>query len=259
MGYQLNLESPQTFNEKLQWLKLNDMDAFKTLCADKYGVREHIKNTIGEQYLIPLALSTTDPKNITAEKIPEYPIIIKTNHASGKVFIIRDKQNEDFSLIQKHLGYQLKKNYYHGHREIQYKNIKPCVIVEKLLMDENGEIPNDYKIHCFNGVPKYIQADSGRFTDRKGGIYDVEWNFQHFRYAKLKSSESNKPKCLEKMVQLAKELSSQFVYARVDFYEVDGQVYFGEITFTPDAGFGKFHPPETDQMLGKELNLKNLL
>ena len=172
-GYPIDLNSPKTLNEKIQWLKLNDMDAVKTKCSDKFLVREYIKNEIGEEHLIPLVYQTYSPKNITVEKLPDYPVIIKTNHASGKVFIIKDKSTQDISEIQESLKYQIRQNFYHPFREKQYKNIKPCILVEKLLQDEDGNIPKDFKIHCFNGQPTYIQVEIGRFVGQERVIYDT--------------------------------------------------------------------------------------
>ena len=163
-GFEPNLKSPQTLNEKIQWLKLNDMDDFKTMCSDKYLVREYIKRELGEEVLIPLVFQTYSPKDINLENLPDSPVIIKTNHASGHVFIIKDKSAQDFNEIQDSLKYQLRKNFYHSFREKQYKNIRPCILVEKLLQDVNGDIPKDFKIHCFNGQPTYIQVDTGRYV-----------------------------------------------------------------------------------------------
>jgi hypothetical protein len=254
-GYPLNLKSPQTLNEKIHWLKLNDMDDFKTMCSDKYRVRKFIKDEIGDEYLIPLAFQTNLVEDINSKNLPEYPVIIKTNHASGKVFIIKDKSTENFLEIQKSLKYQLRKNFYHSFREKQYKNIQPCIIVEKLMQDENGDIPKDFKVHCFNGKPTYIQVDTGRYVDQKRVIYDVNWNHIDIKWKENIGEEEEKPLTLEKMVEVAKSLSKRFLYVRVDFYEVNGLLYFGELTFTPGAGQQQFESIKIDKLWGNELQL----
>lgn len=254
-GYPLNLKSPKTLNEKIHWLKLNDMDDFKTMCSDKYRVRKFIKDEIGEEYLIPLAFQTNSVEDINAKNLPEYPVIIKTNHASGKVFIIKDKSTENFLEIQISLKYQLRKNFYHSFREKQYKNIQPCIIVEKLMQDENGDIPKDFKVHCFNGKPTYIQVDTGRYVDQKRVIYDVNWNHIDIKWKENIGEEEEKPLTLEKMVEVAKSLSKRFLYVRVDFYEINGQLYFGELTFTPGAGQQQFESIKIDKLWGNELQL----
>lgn len=254
-GYPLNLKSPQTLNEKIHWLKLNDMDDFKTMCSDKYRVRRFIEDEIGKEYLIPLAFQTNSVEDINAKNLPKYPVIIKTNHASGKVFIIKDKSTENFLEIQISLKYQLRKNFYHSFREKQYKNIQPCIIVEKLMQDENGDIPKDFKVHCFNGKPTYIQVDTGRYVDQKRVIYDVNWNHIDIKWKENIGEEEEKPLTLEKMVEVAKSLSKRFLYVRVDFYEVNGQLYFGELTFTPGAGQQQFESIKIDKLWGNELQL----
>lgn len=255
MGYEPNLESPQTFSEKIQWMKLNDKNPLKTRFSDKFCVREHIAKVIGEEYLIPLILESTSPTAVTSSSLPDYPVIVKTNHASGKVFIVKNKQAEDFSAMHKELNSQLKYNFYHSLREWQYKNIKPRVIVEKLLMDENGEIPKDYKIHCFNGQPKYIQVDSDRFSEHKRVIYNLDWQKLDIQLRFPAGEAESAPNCLDEMIKLATKLADNFNYIRVDFYEVNSKVYFGEMTFTPGSGMEPFTPSEYDREWGSLFKL----
>ncbi|MFT5249686.1 MAG: hypothetical protein ACI93P_001413 [bacterium] len=254
-GRTLDLESPQGFNEKIQWLKLNDRNSTKTLCADKYTVRSYVKSKVGEKYLIPLLLCTRNPLDIGPNNLPEFPIIAKTNHASGQVFIIKDKSYVDFIPIQDSFRYQLRKNFYHAHREWQYKNIIPRILVEKLLLDEEGHIPKDYKVHCFHGVPHYIQVDSERFSEHTRCIYDTEWNLQEIEYNKPRGDVSPRPTKLNEILNLAQVLSNDFIYVRADFYQVGEHVYFGELTFTPEAGRGAFSPLNTDLAWGKLIHL----
>lgn len=254
-GFELNLKSPQTLNEKIQWLKLNDMDDIKTMCSDKSLVRDHIKNEIGETYLIPLVYQTYSPKDIKPENLPDYPVIIKTNHASGKVFIIKDKSEHDFNEIQESLKHQLRHNFYHSFREKQYKDIRPCILVEKLLQDKKGNIPEDFKIHCFNGQPTFIQVDTGRYVDQKRAIYDTNWNYVDVKWKENKGAETERPLTLDAMIEKATLLSKRFLYVRVDFYEVDGQLFFGELTFTPGGGRQHFESIEVDKLWGSKLKL----
>jgi hypothetical protein len=254
-SHPLNLHDPQSFNEKLLWLTLYDRKSTKTLCADKYAVRDYVASQVGAEYLIPLALNTENPLDVVAENLPEFPVIAKTNHASGQVFIIKDLRTTDFSAIQESFRFQLRKNFYHGHREWQYKHIVPSIVVEKLLLDEQGDIPKDYKVHCFHGRPHYIQVDSERFSEHKRCIYDTNWTLLDIAYNKPKGEASLRPTKLDEILMLAAKLSKDFIYVRADFYQVNDRVYFGELTFTPEAGRGKFSPSSIDIDWGKLIHL----
>lgn len=251
-----NLASPVTFNEKLQWLKLNDRTPLHTICADKLAVREIIKKEIGEQHLIPLLLATDNIADLTADNLPEAPFVIKTNHDSGNVFIVTDKNTVDYEHIQQKLKYSLRHNYYHTSREWQYKNIKPTIIVERLISDQHGEVPKDYKIHCINGEPEFIQVDSDRFKTHRRTIYDTQWNEQSYAYKYQSLSGIERPKHLDKMLELARKLAKPFPFARIDFYDTGKELYFGEITFHPESGFGAFIPHKWDEILGKKIHLE---
>ncbi|MFT5294388.1 MAG: hypothetical protein ACI9YH_000394 [Colwellia sp.] len=251
----LDLKHPKTFNEKLQWLKLFDASSLKTTCADKLAVRSFVEKNIGNEYLIPLIYTTTNYENILPDKLPNYPFVIKTNHFSGKVFIIRDKSNVCFDEVRTSLKYQLRKNFYHGHRELQYKNIPPSIIVEKLLVDTDGNIPSDYKIHCFNGKPKYVQVDTARFTQHTRCMYDPDWSLLDFSLQKPKGKRTDRPAALEEMLKIAEKLSKKFLYVRVDLYEVNQKVFFGELTFTSGAGLEIFIPKSIDLLWGNQLDI----
>jgi hypothetical protein len=251
MGYKLNLKDPKTFNEKLQWLKFNDRDPLKALCADKYAVRNHIKKTIGDQYLIPLFFHTEDPNDIVPENLPDTPCIIKTNHASGDVFIVRDKSQIDFDKVQRKLRILLRKNHYDHTKEWQYKNIRPRILVEKLLVDENSNVPLDYKFNCFNGEITFITAHSDRFVGHKSSLYDPDWNPIDCRCNETENVELlAKPQMFETMKELAKTLSKDFVFVRVDLYNIGTEIYFGELTFCPGSGWAPFEPVEWDRKFG---------
>jgi len=259
LGYDLNLENPKTFNEKIQWLKLYDRNPLLTLCEDKYAVREYIKEKIGEQFLIPLIYHTDKPADIIPDNMPDFPFIIKTNHYSGEgVIIVKDKSKIDWKSVRKYLAILLKYNYYYRSKEWQYKNIKPRIIVEKLLLNENFGIPFDYKFHCFNGDLAYIQVDLDRHTDQKRNIYDPDWNFLNFQLKCKNGNIVNRPIVLNKMKSLAEIIAKDFCYVRVDFYNLGRKIFFGELTFRPGAGYVAFRPPEWDRKFGDKLILPNL-
>ncbi|MDR1879776.1 MAG: oligosaccharide flippase family protein [Tannerellaceae bacterium] len=255
-GYRLNLKNPATFNEKMQWLKLHDRTVLHTLCADKHAVRGYVTAMIGGEYLIPLVYSTEKAEELTPEALPDYPVIIKTNHSSGEVFIVRDKETADFPGIRKALKRQLKSNLYPYGKEWQYKDIPPRIIVEQLMTDEQGDIPMDYKLHCFNGKVRMIHLDVDRFTRHTRIIYDEQWNVLPFSWG-YESSEKviAKPLLLSRMIDIAERLAFPFIYVRVDLYLAKGQLYFGELTFHHGSGFEKFEPQVFDKITGDLLTL----
>ncbi|OQD44533.1 hypothetical protein BUL40_01455 [Croceivirga radicis] len=266
MGYELNLDNPQTLNEKIQWLKLYDRTDLHTICADKIEVRNYVEQKIGKEHLIPMLLVTENVEDITYETLPESPFIIKTNHDSGSYKIIKDKNEvKNWKVLRQFFAKKLKTNFYYSSKEWQYKHIPPKILVERLLQSKDGEIPKDYKVHCFGGKPKYIQLDFDRGTEHHSrNWYDENWDKANFHWAiKLKSGKETlpnkfnvpKPPTLEKILKFAEILSEPFAYARVDFYSVEGKVYFGEITFHHDSGFRPIVPKEWDYKLGEMVRL----
>lgn len=255
LGYTLNLENPKTFNEKIGWLKLNDRQPLQTIAADKYKVRDYISKKIGEQYLIPLVYQTKDPQDIIPENLPNYPFIIKTNHNSSGGIIVKDKRKINWRRTRFDLKKNLKENYFYSSREWQYKNIEPRIIAEKLLTDQDGNIPYDYKMHCFNGKLVFTQVDLDRQTNHTRNLYDVHWDFMTCRWVYQNGKEIDKPIVYEKMKSLAEEIAQDFIYVRVDFYVIDKEIYFGELTFHSESGIGKFIPQEWDSILGGMLVL----
>lgn len=253
----LNLKSPQTLNEKLQWLKLYDRTPLHTVCADKLKVRNHIKEVLGEEYLIPLVLSTKNVNDITPDNLPNYPVIIKTNHDSGTYFIIKNKESQNWKEIRAKLSKSLKVNYYKAGREWQYKNIEPFIIVEKLLINNNGTRIEDYKFECFNGNAEMINVDFNKEDVHKRNNYDINWNLLPILWPKeiLNGHDIPKPKELESMIKLAEKLASDFCFCRVDFYFFEDKIFFGEITFHPTSGYGQFYPEEKDLYYGNLIKL----
>ena len=254
-GKVLNLDNPQTFNEKIQWLKLYDNSPLKTKLADKYLVREWIAEKIGEDYLIPLLGVWDSFDEIDFDKLPD-KFVLKANHGCAWNIIVKDKSKFDKKKAKKKFDKWMKRNYaYRAGFEMQYKDIPPKITAEAFISDSKGEL-NDYKILCFNGKPEFIWIDQGRYTHRTENIYDTKWNLQPFLLTYENSKEEvPPPENLEKMIELAETLSKDFALVRVDFYNVDGKIYFGEMTFTSASGVDVFKPEEYNLKLGQMLKL----
>ena len=258
MGKELNLNNPQTFNEKLQWLKLYDRKPEYTIMADKYRVRDYIKNTIGEEYLIPLLGVWDDPEEIDFDALPD-KFVLKCNHNSGLgMCICKDKSKLNIKKVKQALKKGLEQDYYLTGREWPYKDVPRKIIAEKFMVDESGTELKDYKIMCFNGKAKCSFVCSERFskTGLKVTFFDREWNRMPFERCYPQSKEKlEKPKNYELMLKLAEQLSASVTFLRVDFYEINGKPYLGELTFHPGSGFEKFSPEEWDYKLGEMLKL----
>lgn len=253
----LNLENPKTFNEKIQWRIIHDRKNIYTQLADKYLVREYVKNKIGENYLIKILGVYKDPSEVEYDKLPNR-FVMKCNHDAGSVIICLDKKKFDINKVNKKLNFFLKRNFYYFSREWHYKNIKPLIICEefKPIFEKDrfgNELPEDYKLHCFNGEVKFLEVQFNRFDGkRRINIYDPDWNLLEFKMgSKNVNYYVEKPIQLEEMKKLARILSREFDYCRVDFYISEEKVYFGEITFTPCSGFDKFQPKEWDYKIGQ--------
>ncbi len=254
-GKSLDLDNPKTFNEKIQWLKLYDNSPLKTKLADKYLVREWIKNQIGEEYLIPILGVWNNFDEIDFDKLPD-EFVLKANHGSHWNIIVKDKSKFNKDKAKKKFDKWMKRDYaFKAGLELQYRGIEPKITAEKYMADSNGEL-NDYKIICFNGEPKFVWVDCGRYSEHTKNIYDLNWNLQPFTMTyPVSKNDIPKPKNLDKMIELAKKLCQDFAFVRVDFYNVDGTIYFGEMTFTSMSGTDKFKPEKYDLELGKMLKL----
>jgi len=260
-GRKINLKNPQTLNEKIQWLKINVREDFQTVCADKYKAREYWSK-FGTDGLVPLLFQTYDWKDITLEVIPDEPCIIKANNGSGEYFIVRDKKQIDINYIRKMCRIWLSRNYYLQEQEWQYKNIKPCIIIEKLLLDKNGKIPNDYKFNFINGELQFIYCSIDREGENYRAIYSPEWKRMDFEWVAKSDHKGalvgkgiETPKNYEKMIAIAKEIAKNFCYVRVDFYEVEGKLYYGEITLHHGSGYDTFEPEKYDYIYGGKMVL----
>jgi len=253
LGYSLDLEHPQTFNEKIQWLKCFYRDPIMTQCADKAAVREFVKNIIGERYLVPVygIYDTVDEINI--DELPN-EFVLKPTHSSGRVIICQDKKKTNWSNESNKLRKWLGENYYYTNGEWVYKDIKPKIICEKLL---SGEMI-DYKFMCFHGEPQLLFTCSEREKDLKVTFFDLQFNKLPFIRKYKSSNNVIKPINFEKMIEFSKLLASEFPFVRVDFYENEGKLYFGELTFFPGNGMEWFEPIEWDYKLGKLLDLSKV-
>lgn len=258
-GKKLNLNPPQTFNEKLQWLKLHDRNPLYTTLVDKYAVREYIKEKIGEEYLIPLIGGPwKSVEEIPFDTLPNQ-FVLKTTHDSGGVVICRNKAEFDFEAAKKKLKKSLKNNFYYGGREWPYKNVKPQIIAEQYMEEEAGNELKDYKLMCFHSKVKVSYVCSDRFSGEglKVTFYDAHWKRLPFErhYHPASAVDIKKPKSYEEMVRIAEKLSEDIRFVRIDFYEINEKVYFGEFTFYPGSGFEKFKPEEWDAKLGQLIEL----
>lgn len=253
MGKELNLDNPQTFNEKLQWMKLNNHNPLYTTLVDKYAVRGYIKKKLGEEYLIPLVGGPyVSADEIDFNQLPNQ-FVLKCTHDSASVTICRNRETFDISAVKKKLNKALKKNYYYVGREWPYKNVKPQIIAEKYMADESGVELKDYKIFNFAGKPKIIQVDYDRFVEHKRNLYTTDWEYigAEFQYPSDSAHVIKKPEVLNEMLDLAGRLSVGMPFVRTDFYCIGKHVYFGEFTFYPESGFGNFTPEQLGIEMGE--------
>lgn len=270
----INLNSPQTFNEKIQWLKLNDRQSKYTTMVDKYRVRNYIKETLGESYLIPLLGVWDNAKDINFDSLPD-KFVLKCNHDSGSVIVCKNKLQLNKKNVIKKLNKSLKKSGYWFGREWPYKNVKPCIIAEKYMIDTHCDDINansqdfnnstskieelkDYKFFCFSGKVKCFKIDFNRHINHRANYYDRDGNLLKFG-EKLCPPDFNLklsiPENLDKMIEIAELLSQNDIFVRVDLYNIKGKIYFGELTYYPASGFGAFMPEEWDKILGDWINL----
>jgi len=259
-GKKLNLKHPATYNEKLQWLKLYDRNPLYTTLSDKYAVRKYIADAIGAEHLIPLIGVYDSFDEIDFDKLPNQ-FVIKCTHDSGSVIICNDKSTFNIAEAGKYMKIRLKRNYYYKGREWCYKDIKPRIVIEKYLTQQDTKGLNDYKIYCFGGKPKMIQVDFDRFVGHKKNLYTPEWEYISvmFNYPTHPESKIEKPKNLNRMLEIAQHISNKFVYVRVDLYCVSDKIYFGEMTFFPASGCGKIDPASFDAKMGSWLMLPEVM
>jgi len=258
LGYEIDFnKEPETFTQKIQFRKLYDNNPLYSICADKYRVREYVKEKIGEEYLVPLYLVTDKLTEEQWDKLPN-SFVAKANHNSGPVQIVRDKNKVNKKEIIRELNNQLKLDFGVLSMEKYYSDIPRKIIVEKFLENNGEKDLRDYKFFCFNGKVKYCQLIKNRTIEETIDFYDKNWKLQEFigllnpinPIEKHSTTVNNKPKNYSLMLELAEKLARDFDFVRVDFYNIDGKIYFGELTFCPASGIGTFIPEEWNYKFG---------
>lgn len=256
-GKKLNLEEPRDFNEKLQWLNLYEENEKKIQCTDKYEVRNYLKEKGMEEYLPKLLGEYTDANAINFEELPN-KFVLKCTHGCGFNIICQNKETLNREQVKQKLNKWMQTDFGKMAGEVHYSKIKPRIICEEFIDALGEEVPIDYKVHCFNGVPKFIMACTERFERLKFIFYDLNWKRLEYQSKDWYSDKKvERPKGLEKMIEIAKEISKDFKFVRVDFYDVNGKVMIGELTFTPNAGRIKYMSDEALLEIGNMLDIKN--
>lgn len=254
-GYKLDLKNPKTYNEKIQWIKLNDKNNLMPICVDKYTVREYVKNKKCANLLNNILWEGSNPDDIPFDSLPQ-KFVIKVTHGSTFNIICNSKKELDVKKTKRDLKKWLKQKFIPCYGEWFYGIIKPRIIVENFIESKNGL--KDYKIFCFNGKAEYIAV----YSDRQNGkttqeIYDTDWNLinEHTNKFNLPTKLTAKPEKLNEMIKYAEILSKDFYHARIDFFYENNKIIFGEITFTSSAGFGKFSSRKFELEMGSKLTL----
>lgn len=262
LGYEPNLDDPQTLNEKMVWLKLHDHRDFCTMVADKYRVRSYMGENFGEEHLVPLVAKLDSWRDVRREAFPDYPTILKCNNGAGTWHIVRDPDAVDYDWLRKQARIWMNFNHYYETSEWQYKNIKPCLLIEKLLMMPDGKVPADVKLHFFNGECAFIYKVIDREGDAYRAFFTPDWELLPFQFtskAKHKPIRDHvdepRPQCLDEMIAIGTEIAKNFKYVRVDFYDMGEKFYFGEITLYHGAGYNSFFPSEYADKYAKMLQI----
>lgn len=255
-GYKLNLDEPQTFNEKLQWLKLYYRKPELAKMVDKYEAKKYVSDIIGHSYIVENYGVWSSFDEIDFENLPNQ-YVLKTTHDQGGIVICKDKNSFNYRKARRKINKHFKIKHFYLSREWPYKNVKPRIIAEKLLVDKKKDDIWDYKFYCFNGVPKILLIATERNTKKpKFNYFDMNFDSLNFKQGGEKSNlKFEKPISFELMFDIASKLSSNLPHVRIDFYEINGKVYFGEITFFDSGGLAPFKPEKWDNLLGKWIEL----
>ena len=255
----LNLENPKTFNEKIQWLKLYDRNPKYTMLVDKYEVKNYIENKLGIEYVIPTIGIWNSFDEIDFNQLPN-KFVLKCTHDSGGIIVCQDKNNFDYKNAKRKLEKHLKQNFFYRAREWPYKNVKPRIIAEKYMEDSSGGLI-DYKFFCFNGYVDNVMICLDRhINDPKFYFFNEKWELLRLNIRGKEAPNDYtvpKPDCIDKMFQIASELSKNIPFVRIDLYECNGCIYFGEFTFFPQGGYDINLLPETDLYFGNLITLEN--
>ena len=260
MGQWPDLDDPQTFNEKLQWLKLHDRRPEYTMMVDKFEVKEYVSNIIGKEHIIPTIGVWDSFDDIDFQQLPD-KFVLKCTHDSGGLAICKDKESFDKVAAKKKIEKSLQSNFYRGGREWPYKNVIPRIIAEKYMEDTEGNGLTDYKFYCFNGSPEYLYVSQGMDNHKTARISFLTMNWEKAPFGRKDYMQFEKlppkPQRFDEMKLIAKKLSKDHSFLRVDLYEIKGEIYFSELTFSPCSGFMPFVPDEWDKKLGDMLQLKD--
>lgn len=256
LEYNLDILTPKTFNEKMQWLKVFYEDPLITKCSDKYLVREYVEERIGSDVLVPLVGAYSSPEEIDFNALPD-KFVLKVNWGSGLNIICHDKKSLNIQETKDLLSQWMKKesNHYYNSFEFGYKDIKPKIICEQYIEQLDGKLL-DYKFYCFNGRFKYVHIDFDRQTKHTRSFYNREWEKLNFttRYPQ-RAEPIKKPDQFDKMIEIVEALAKGFIFVRVDLYNIDKKIYFGELTFYHGSGMEVFTPQEWDAKLGELITL----
>ena len=257
-GEKLNLKNPTTFCDKQNWLKINEIHPEYTQLVDKVGVREYIKEKIGEEYLFPIYGAWNHFSDIDFDTLPD-KFVLKCNHDSGSVKVIADKSTINNDELEKFFEDRLKLNPYTFGREYPYRNVKPCIIAEKFMIPDGEEDIRDYKFFCFNGKPEIMFIATDRSTDVKFDFFDMDFNHLDITNIHEQSGlEIQKPEMFDEMKKVAAKLSQGMKFVRIDLYEIRGKIYFGEFTFFHGGGFWPMTPEKWEYDLGKLIHISKL-
>ncbi|EOU1884068.1 MAG: ATP-grasp fold amidoligase family protein [Clostridium perfringens] len=260
MGKKLNLKNPKTFNEKIQYLKIFDQNPEYTKLVDKYEVKKYVAEKIGEEYIIPTIGSWCNVDEIDWDILPD-KFVLKSTHDSGGLVICKNKKKLNVKKAKQKLNNSLNNDYYLMHREWPYKNVYRRIIAEKYMEDRETKELRDYKFFCFNGKVKVFKIDFDRQINHRANYYDKDGNIITLGETVCPQDferEIKLPNNLDKMEELAEKLSAGYPFLRVDFYEVNGKIYFGELTFYPATGMGKFTSDEWDYKLGEWIDISKI-
>ena len=254
----LDLNNPKTYNEKLQWLKLYDRKPEYTNMVDKVTAKEYVASIIGEKYIIPTLGVWDKFEKIDFDLLPNQ-FVLKCSHDSGGVIVCKDKRSLNIAHAKKVINFGLNKSHYWGSREWPYKNVHPRIIGEQYMEDESGYELKDYKFFCFDGKPIFLFVATDREKEgeeTKFDFFDMEWNHLPIINGHPNNPNSpQKPENFKEMIQISEKLSQGFPHLRVDLYNINGKIYFGELTFFHWSGFVPFEPEEWDEKLGEMLIL----
>lgn len=263
VGKRLDLKNPVTFGEKIQWLKLYNRKPEYTIMVDKVKVKQYVEEKLGKECIIPNLGVWESPEEIDFDALPNQ-FVLKCNHNSGTgMYICKDKRTLDIEKVKAGLRKGLKENYFLHGREWPYKDVPRRILAEKFMVDDNVKELKDYKFFCFGGIPRLCQVISDRNTDMKIDFYDMEWNrvvgLVEFaglaQYVQNSDNDIARPRSFDDMKRMAAVLSAEIPFARIDFYDIQGKAYFGEITFFPTSGFVLFSPDEWNERLGNLIEI----